>query len=485
MILKYNHILSIIEAEDVQLKNASTRSLYIRNIFRSISPRLFEYFNPENILLHKAYFVTDKGKIKPLEFKIVDNDAGRLSSQLLKHAEKMANTKGSKPLTRIILERHINGLVLYAGKSPKHLNGVVYQNLDSPDYISELSQKLGLANEEEIKYILEKHKAHKTSLDNPIYFHFIRPFNKHKLYNGVFLIILRRALREKEFVELGNLWTKILSGTVMNDVALVSRAKEQELIFDEQTHTLDPEVVSLYHDLDYLIEQMDGSTNSINAGLLKRLIFAHEKALRLHEIVRFNLYLMKTRGLDSKKEIESMRKDEPAFAKFHSNQISLKKQLINVQSALETYFASYEIVLPDKYPIICEILKNIKSQIDNISDISVWGIETGAYIVLYNLVKNAIKHNDLESPHLTITLDHFETHHILSITNANALSPAAANYINGDNLFDSISMRKGGLRTIKRILSNKSFNPDNKWSIGAFSDTLLRRTVIKLTIFKD
>src|ERR1700722_13948026 len=305
MIFSIEHIDKIIKKEKM-LQKSFEKDNYIRESFKIVNPTLVDHMG-EDYLLHKAYFIeedTDNNEVfHPITFTDIEDRQDDTCKYYIHIAEGLVKKeKNTTTFTKIILDKHIQGLVLYNGKQPHKIGNIVSQDLKSKNRLVELAKKLNV-NVKEIELLLERYTLLSKENSGSFYAYFIRPFADHKLYNGIFLILLKRPLTESEFLEIGYLWTKILSETALLNIERYVQGKAQEYIFEEQTHLWNGEINSILQHLDVVSKRVEYRDSDMIEEIISSIKYAFHKTQQLQVIHGFNLFLLKTKGIKSWNEV--------------------------------------------------------------------------------------------------------------------------------------------------------------------------------------
>src|SRR5262249_1813821 len=158
------------------------------------------------------------GDLSILKFKDIEKLQNKISLAHINLAEELVYKSRIPPFTKIILDKHLQGLVLYSGQKPPYFGKIVLQNLKTRTCHENLAKLLGISRKV-IKPLIDRYQYHSNDLQDSFYAYFIRPFAEHRVYNGILLLLLKRSLDESEYMEIGNLWTKILSETALLKIA--------------------------------------------------------------------------------------------------------------------------------------------------------------------------------------------------------------------------------------------------------------------------
>lgn len=484
MIFTISHIEQIIQKEK-KLQNSFDKEKYITDSFTIVNKDLIKYFD-KDYLLHKVYFIEDENTLKSLVFKDIEEKQNADTKRYIDIAE--TKIKGSKtiPFTKIILNKHLPGLVLYKGKRPKKIGETLIQNLETANCVNQLAENLGVKLNN-IRDLVNIYQIHSKVYPSDFYAYFIRPFALHKLYNGIFLILIRRPLQDYEFLEIGSLWTKILSETALHKIENTIRSEEQEFIFEAQTHTLNSEISSITQYLEVAISRLEVNQEDI---VYQNIECAFNNTKRLRNINAFNLFQMKTRGLNSKIEIAKYTShitDQNLFNEIKVTPVSIKTAILNTIKILTGLIHSLKYVDDVSATIKLLILSKLKEQVQNLPDYKVNTVLIGLEIILLDLIKNAVVHSNTKNPQVRIEFQDDNHYIVVCIINNTTLPTNVYNYINTKDPQSSNCLKnKKGIQTVKRIINNNLLNDSKyRWMIRANKTSITSETNIMLYIPKN
>lgn len=482
MIFSIKDVLNVLSYEK-ELHANMLRDKYIQKAMGDINRSVINHFS-KKYLFHRVYMISEEKTFEPLRFDDIVRFQDKISVEQIEFAEDVIRKdKQGISFAKIILANHFQGLVLYKGKKPRQLGNLLEQSFKPSDALSSLSKKLHV-NPKDIRILYGRYKLHSQEITGDFYAYFIRPFAEHKHYNGVFLILLRRPLLENEFLELGYLWTKILSETAL----LKERDAEQDLIFEEQTHTWNTEITSITQHLDFIWKKYHSDKGDpLSKEIAQNIHAAYMKVQHLRHINAFNLFMMKNRhGEDGipPDPVKMHLADRNMHEEFKTNPIHLKQLLYSVITTLRLMIESLHYIDPGSTKKELAALAKLEVGVKRMKDYTINTIEVGLRIVILDLLKNAILHADRSKPVIAMKVE--EINHWLKIhfVNNSMLTREAYDYINSDKVSHLLPLRrKGGLRTIKRILSTRilSFS-DIEWKVKAEKSSLTGDTDIILFI---
>ena len=483
MIFSLDHITQITALEK-PLQNNNLKEDYLHKSFKVVNKSLVKYFG-KHYLLHRGYFIEDDKSLSVLKFTDIEKKQDNISLAHIELAEELVRRNKSTPFTKLILDRHLHGLVLYSGTKPKSLGKLVFQNLNAIDCHDRLATQL-VVPKRQIKELIENYQKQSKDLGESFYAYFIRPFAEHTVYNGILLLLLKRSLIESEYLEIGNLWTKVLSETALLKIANA----EQEFIFEEQTHTWYTEITSITQHLDFATKQFTEDSLFSFEETSESVHYAYVKVQQLRIVNAFNLFLLKTRDAKTWKEVTEVKHhlgDESLFKELELEEVSLKKVLSDNLQILNDFVNSLAYADPVMTEKELNALRKVSSQLKELPDFKIYTINVGLSIILLDLLKNALLHADMESPEVEIKITADKSFFNIHILNNSLLRKGAYDFINHNKSTSDISLRrKGGIRTIKRIINSHLLSiGGHKWKIHATPNSLIEKTEIIVSIPKS
>jgi hypothetical protein len=471
---------------EVDLQKNQQKDNFISKCFKVINKHFIKHFK-SNYLFHKVYFIENEGVFKTLGFAEIEGLQNSAVKIFIHLAEETAKISGNTPFTEILLEKHLQGLLLFTQKEPNKIENVITQNLKSLNCSKELAGKLHV-KEDKIKAILDQYQFLSASIKKPLYVYFIRPFAKHRHYNGVFLLILTRPLTEQEFIEISYLWTKILSETALIKAENQARAEEQELIFEEYHHIWNTEIATVVQNLDIATkelykfhpeEKIIDISRSVNSALYK--------IQELRMINAFNLLLMKCKGLQNWSEIDYIKShiaDKNIFKELTITEVSVKSLFLECSESIIAQLKSLAYIDEDLIQKKLNCLINLIEKVKRGKDYKIHTIKIGLKIILLDLLKNSLMHAEDKRPIIDFKCGIENGFLNIHFINNSKLSVEAYNYINNDVILPFSSLKsKGGIRTIKRIISSKLMTVSGQsWKLVAAESSLTVKTNIAIQI---
>ncbi|CAD7806934.1 hypothetical protein CHRY9390_01587 [Chryseobacterium aquaeductus] len=474
-----------------QLHDHSGKVSHIQNCYAKVlNRRLFQYFGTD-YLFHTAYYLEEGRKFHQIEFTDLPNqeETIRIKNYIHSGAQLIFFGKQQDTFTELMCKAHKQVFCLFKRSKVNLFHrdlalGETYfqQDILSKTAISSISR---FFNEHtlNIQPLIDTYRLVAGTVPN-CYIYFIRPFTHFKNYNGVFSIILKKQLNEAELTELGLIWTKILSDTVIIEVKIEAKNIEQNSIFDEHTHTWNNEITSISQHLDVInkrfitdIEKMD--THSIRY----HIDFAVHKTDILRKIVSFNLFLMKTQGYADWDEVDRQNFSDSHDLLIKSNRMAV----IPIQDVLKKALDTVALIFESHKETISHYQKKeiaintLYKNIDKIENVLIEAIPIGVYIIFLDLLKNAVEHMDKDGG-VRIELHSESTHYFLDIVNDGEMPKDMIEYIKTGQSNQNFK-RKGGIRMIKRIIDCALFSTQ-KWGLDTRKNLSKKLTAICLTIPK-
>lgn len=438
MILNIQDINKIVEIEK-SLHDDFSKGAFFKKCFEIINPKLQKYFKSD-YLFHSLYYVETDFTLTPIHFEKLKSDANALFTTYIGLAEKAVSNKESKSFTEIILKENISGLVLYKASSITPIGDVINQSINSHKYLNSLANKLKVSSAN-INIIAAKYKLLAKEYGEDFFIHFIRPFASHKHYNGVLLLILKRQLTEEEYIELANIWTKVLSEPQIFEMSKASKLKILNTLNQELSHTWNNYFQSIKNivQFDILPPAAIGDLEklkSVRNSLLTNISAASK-------VQRFFTYLNKIGENLQNAEISQAIRDEMI-----KKDVDIKESITNILDSLLAFFSPDNIVITPEANAIKTTIEIFKQQ----PQIFIHANKTAIEIVLFNLLKNSLVHSPIDNKQLNIVLSKKGNYVMVEIINNGTIDKDWCDFINGKKDTIANIEYSFGIRTIKRIL---------------------------------
>lgn len=485
-IFKLQQISQIMQFEDDLQKNYD-KLFHIKRCYDALYQSLFDYFE-NNYLFHTSYFLDEKGILHNVNFDVQLSRSKKIAVQIEGGTKLIAEGRIRFSFTKSMCEAHKQILCLF--KSSKNLSYpelgdlILTQNIEDKDAAFQISTFFNQKVEDVETLIQHYLEIVNSNPSSNYYIYFIRPFTNFEHYNGVFSIFLNTSLKESEIIELGSIWTKILSDTAVIEV----KNQEQNSIFEEHNHTWSSDITALNHHLNVIDRRFKTDTHVMDhSGIRSNINFAIERTKILREIVSFNLFLMKTQGYRKWNEIERHKFSDSSRNLIDAH--SVKSVFISdiLHQALETIEMMIESVQDidlKGYEIKKVQIKKLYHDIDQFQEVEIATIPIGLYIIFLDLLKNAFEHGIFNG---NIQIEqHIDSENCcLLFINDGQIHDDKLIHFNSDDRNKELNFfsKNTGTKTIKRIIECPLFMlSDKKCELKPINYPEMKKVAICLTI---
>ena len=285
-------------------------------------------------------------------------------------------------------------------------------------------------------------------------------------YNGVILLIVKRPLREHEFVGLSYMLSFILASEAQKKM----KEEQWRIIADEQSHAFRHDMGAVQTDLRnlkvYFNQYNEDKFNHCQSQAVKKVAY-------LTDINEFLLLLMQAG--DGGEYFSNL--DESTKKTLATDAVSLKEVL---HSCLDTLAGSMEALdittTAHRLLITNQLMPVLRLNINALPDVKVGVIPVAFRIVLLDLMKNALFYSSREAPSVKIEIreDSVNNYLTLRFQNNTRISDAGYQFIKYRKEVENFSKRqKGGIRTIFRLLDFPYFGKSKmKWQLDVAESSL-------------
>ena len=240
----------------IQSKNLdfTTQVPYLSDCFRIVSCSIAEYFNA-NYVFSDFFYINNESKLlslRELEKNEGKNELPGFIADGYNELKRMVDSKEVITITSLLMQsKQLGILIVFCDKIDKYREETLpilwisendisfYNDGKLIDGKSGLIAYFKLSTDEIDKLIKNIYVYRRLFHDKgKTFLYFIRPITFHDIYNGSFMLLLKKPLLVSQIEELTIVTKDILSHVAMYSSQVIGAQKEWQVIADEQSHTL-------------------------------------------------------------------------------------------------------------------------------------------------------------------------------------------------------------------------------------------------------